>query len=191
MCRILLQLKGMKIISGGQCGIDQIALIVAKKLDIPTGGTAPTGFLTSSGQNLSLRDDYGLEEYPKCKSVALNYILRSQKNVDDADGTIVFLLRHSVGSMKTIGYATTGKWEVNRKLDYSLPFQIENNCVIVDVNKFDSLKKTAYIKSFVRWVICSEIKTLNVAGNRDVPKSDLLTTFKTIKRFLEVFKCVN
>ena len=45
-----------KIISGGQTGADQIGLEVALSLGIPTGGTAPKGFITETGPNYKLRD---------------------------------------------------------------------------------------------------------------------------------------
>jgi hypothetical protein len=35
-----------KVISGGQTGVDRIALEVARECEVPTGGTAPRGFLT-------------------------------------------------------------------------------------------------------------------------------------------------
>ena len=38
----------MKIISGGQTGVDRLALDVAKSLNIATGGTAPKGYLTEN-----------------------------------------------------------------------------------------------------------------------------------------------
>lgn len=47
-----------KIISGGQTGIDRIALEVAGELYVPTGGTAGKGFFTESGPDLTLAD-YG------------------------------------------------------------------------------------------------------------------------------------
>jgi hypothetical protein len=41
----------MKIISGGQTGVDRLALDVAKSLNIATGGTAPNGYLTENGSD--------------------------------------------------------------------------------------------------------------------------------------------
>ena len=43
-----------KIISGGQTGIDQLALEIAIELGIETGGTAPPNFMTEDGVNLEL-----------------------------------------------------------------------------------------------------------------------------------------
>ncbi len=52
----------LRIISGGQTGVDQAALKMAHALGIETGGWAPKGWLTEAGSALWLAD-YGLEEY--------------------------------------------------------------------------------------------------------------------------------
>jgi len=72
-----------KIISGGQTGADQGALVAAKQLGIPTGGWMPRGFLTEAGPCPELRDLYGMNEHPSSK-----YPPRTRQNVLDADGTI-------------------------------------------------------------------------------------------------------
>lgn len=43
------------IISGGQTGVDRIALEVARELNIPTDGTVPCGYITESGKDSSLK----------------------------------------------------------------------------------------------------------------------------------------
>lgn len=75
----------LTIISGGQSGVDQIALLVADELGFPTGGTAPKGYRTEFGPNLHLRDVYGLKE-----SWSPGYRVRTIANVCDADATIWF-----------------------------------------------------------------------------------------------------
>ncbi|SRR5260221_9026339 len=89
-----------KIISGGQTGIDQLGLKVAKELGIPTGGTAPKGFRTELGPYLSLRDEYNLVE-----SIYSDYGPRTKDNVLDSDGTVVFSEIGSAGSRLTISCA--------------------------------------------------------------------------------------
>jgi hypothetical protein len=74
----------IKIISGGQTGIDRMALEVARELGIPTGGSAPRDFMTEKGPDLSLAT-FGL--------VALlnkEYAARTRKNVLDGDGTVIY-----------------------------------------------------------------------------------------------------
>ncbi len=71
-----------KIISGGQTGADQAALDAAMKLDIPHGGWIPRGLITENGP---LPDKYQLEEMPTSR-----YVGRTEENVIDSDGTLIF-----------------------------------------------------------------------------------------------------
>ncbi|WP_234733374.1 putative molybdenum carrier protein [Tellurirhabdus bombi] len=74
----------IKIISGGQTGVDQIGLAVAQSLSIATGGTAPQGYLTEDGPNPSLAE-FGLTQHFSSK-----YPPRTRQNVLDSDGTVMF-----------------------------------------------------------------------------------------------------
>jgi Circularly permutated YpsA SLOG family len=74
----------IKVISGGQTGIDRMGLEVARDLGFPTGGSAPKNFMTELGPDPSLAD-FGL--------VALQqreYPMRTRKNVVDSDGTVIY-----------------------------------------------------------------------------------------------------
>ncbi|GAB3715836.1 putative molybdenum carrier protein [Spirosoma flavus] len=73
-----------RIISGGQTGIDQLGLEVARSLGISTGGVAPKGYLTENGSDERLRD-YGLTEHTSTK-----YPPRTRANVVQSDGTVIF-----------------------------------------------------------------------------------------------------
>lgn len=73
-----------KIISGGQTGVDQAALITARKLGIETGGTAPHGWRTYAGPAPWLAD-YGLVEHASAE-----YAPRTRQNVEDSVGTLIF-----------------------------------------------------------------------------------------------------
>jgi len=86
----------LKIISGGQTGIDRIALEVARELGITTGGTAPKGYMTEEGPNLTLIE-FGLVESP-----IYGYQARTRQNVLDGDGTVLFGDHRSTGSAATI-----------------------------------------------------------------------------------------
>ena len=74
----------IKLISGGQTGIDRMALEVSRELGIPTGGSAPKDFLTEDGPDPSLRD-FGLVTLPNKA-----YKVRTLKNVIDGDGTVIY-----------------------------------------------------------------------------------------------------
>jgi hypothetical protein len=85
----------MEIISGGQTGVDRLALDIARSLGIKTGGTAHKYFLTEKGVDLSLKE-YGLVE---CEE--FGYPARTKKNVMDSDATVWF------GDGDTSGYHRT------------------------------------------------------------------------------------
>jgi hypothetical protein len=87
----------MKIISGGQTGIDQAALIVGKAYGFETGGTAPLGWRTTAGNNQKLLEALGLTE-----SKSWNYAVRTIQNIKDSDCTIrIFELGDSPGEVLT------------------------------------------------------------------------------------------
>lgn len=145
-----------KIISGGQSGIDQIGLICARMCNIPTGGTAPKGYRTEHGSKYELRDLYDLKE-----SHDWRYGPRTEKNVMDADATILFGDMNSAGSKMTLMYIH------NHKKPY-LTNPTSNE--LVDLIK------------------ANNIEILNIAGNRGTKLSavqrssvglTLVTAFKS------------
>ncbi|MDR3622904.1 MAG: putative molybdenum carrier protein [Paludisphaera borealis] len=52
----------IKIISGGQSGVDAAALRVAKRLGMETGGAMPEGWLTEDGPRPEYAELYGMTE---------------------------------------------------------------------------------------------------------------------------------
>jgi hypothetical protein len=86
-----------QVVSGGQTGIDQLALAVAKMTAIPTGGWAAKGWITEDGPMEELLKSYGLKECPKA-----GYPARTRLNIQDSDGTVVFGELKSVGSALTV-----------------------------------------------------------------------------------------
>jgi hypothetical protein len=89
----------LKIISGGQTGIDQLALEIAKGMGIPTGGTAPRNYMTEDGKNYDLRDLYGLSEHSQA-----SYPPRTEKNVINSGATVWFGSTDSLGYRSTLGF---------------------------------------------------------------------------------------
>ncbi len=78
----------LKIISGGQTGADRAGLDVAIALNIPYGGWCPKGRKAEDGPIVA---KYGLTETPSA-----NYLQRTEWNVHDTDGTIVFTMAKEV-----------------------------------------------------------------------------------------------
>ena len=93
-------MKKLKIISGGQTGVDQIALKVAHKLGIETGGIAPKGYRTETGFNFELRDVYGLIQHESAE-----YPPRTEMNILNSDCTLLFGKTDSLGSKLAIKLA--------------------------------------------------------------------------------------
>ena len=71
-----------RIIPGGQTGADIAGLDVAIKHGIPHGGAIPKGRLT---EDRALSEKYNLHEM-----VTISYPKRTEKNVVDSDGTLIF-----------------------------------------------------------------------------------------------------
>jgi Circularly permutated YpsA SLOG family len=81
----------LRILSGGQTGVDQAALRAARAVGFETGGWAPLGWETESGPPPWLAD-YGLIECPEA-----GYVARRQRNVQEADSLVL------IGDLKTTG----------------------------------------------------------------------------------------
>jgi hypothetical protein len=71
----------VKIISGGQTGIDRAALDIALERGIESGGWCPTGRLDESGR---IPDRYPVEELENG-----GFTERTLQNVKDSDGTVI------------------------------------------------------------------------------------------------------
>lgn len=129
-----------KIVSGGQTGADQAALDVAIELDIPHSGWIPKGRKTEAG---ILPDKYQLQEMPTA-----SYPKRTEQNVLDSDGTVIF----SHGKL-TGGSAATRRFALKH----------HRPCLQVDL---DILSVADTADRISAWVAEHEIETLNVAGPR-------------------------
>ena len=89
----------LKIVSGGQTGADRAALDWAIAHGIPHGGWCPRGRKAEDGR---IDGRYQLQETPSS-----SYTLRTERNVHDSDGTVVFSVAAVLtgGSMKTVRLA--------------------------------------------------------------------------------------
>ena len=74
----------LRIISGGQTGVDIAALRAAKAAGLPTGGWMPKGFPTAAGPRPDYAALYGMQETASDK-----YPERTRKNVEASDVTVV------------------------------------------------------------------------------------------------------
>jgi hypothetical protein len=127
----------MRVVSGGQTGVDRAALDVALRFGIPCGGWCPAGRWAEDGP-VPLR--YPLQETPSADPAQ-----RTAWNVRDSDGTLV-LLRGPArgGTLTTIRLA--------RRLGRPL--------FVAD------LEHGPWPRTVAAWVRSTGIRTLNVAGPR-------------------------
>jgi hypothetical protein len=101
-----------KIFSGGKTGDDRAALDVAIKFNILHGGWIPKGRLTEDGP---LPDKYQLQEMS-----TTSYPKRTEQNVIDSDGTVIF---------------THGSLKGGSKLTQKLASKHDKPCLHINLNE--------------------------------------------------------
>ena len=162
--------RQQKIISGGQTGVDQIALEIAHELGYKTGGYAPRTFRTENGPQRSLQTKYGLVEMK-----TLDCKVRSMANVDAADLIIIFncLPGGSVGTVCTQHYALTSSWR-NIQIAYGSSTIFQKNqkngkkvIVVYDCKRSQNPEIIKEIQAYIKVA-----KVINFAGSRGSKLSD-------------------
>lgn len=131
-----------KVISGGQTGVDRIALEVAKKLGIPTGGMAPKDYWTEKGPDPTLKE-FGLTE-----DTNRGYLTRTIHNLMNSDATVIYGDATSPGSHQTIQYCQQymKPYLINPPMEEFVGFMIKNNVKILNIagNRASRLNKTKW-----------------------------------------------
>jgi Circularly permutated YpsA SLOG family len=130
----------MKIISGGQTGVDRAALDVALKYEIECAGWCPAGRL----------DEFGTipERYPVKELEHGGFEDRTAQNIKDSDGTVIIYFRK-------LGGGTKFTFECCKQLHR--PYQL------IDADKVSVDNAASAIGDFVRQY---KIGVLNIAGPR-------------------------
>ena len=128
----------MKLISGGQTGVDRAALDAAIALGIPHGGWCPCGRLAEDGR---IADCYRLQE-----TDSPDYPIRTERNVLDSDATLILC---------------RGRPSGGTELTLRLAEQHARPCLVIDL---DSEADPADV---CRWLQKHAVETLNVAGPRE------------------------
>ena len=148
----------MKIISGGQTGVDRAALDVALKNGIDCGGWCPAGRLDEFGK---IPDRYPLRELE-----GGGFTERTLQNVKDSDGTvIIYSGKLSGGTEQTVRFC----------LEQQRLHQL------LDASKIPTEEAARLIADFVRK---HKINILNVAGPR---QSEWPEGYNYAFRVLEAF----
>jgi Circularly permutated YpsA SLOG family len=131
----------VKVLSGGQTGVDRAALDAARAVGLPCGGWCPRGRLAEDGP---IDSGYPLDETPSA-----DYAQRTEWNVRDSDGTLVVVR----------GRATGGT-----ALTIALARRHGKPVLVVDLTR-DVSPDQAH-----RWIETGAIGVLNVAGPRESQK---------------------
>jgi hypothetical protein len=150
--------KTLKIISGGQTGVDRAALDVALEHGIKCGGWCPAGRVDELGK---IPDKYPVHELP-----AGGFAERTLQNVKDSDGTVVIYpgeLRG--GTEQTVHFC----------VELGQPYQL------IDASKVAARDAATSIADFVRE---NSIGVLNVAGPR---QSEWPEGYGYTSRVLDIF----
>jgi len=131
----------MKIVSGGQTGVDRAALDWAIRRGFEHGGWCPEGRRAENG---AIPAHYSLKEVS-----GAGYLVRTRKNVRDSDATVIFSLsaRLRGGTLKTAQFCS----ELGRPV------------LRLSAEVFTPLEAALLLRSFV---LRLRVSVLNVAGPR-------------------------
>lgn len=132
----------LKIISGGQTGVDRAALDAWHALGHPTGGYAPKGWRTEHGPDPSLMA-LGLIETDDP-----DYKFRTRLNVESADATLII-----------------GKQSPGCNLTFSIAKKLEKPCEWLSYPPtHPTITEIGIVIGLIK---ANQVKVLNVAGNRE------------------------
>jgi hypothetical protein len=136
------------VISGGQTGADIGGVAAGKSFQIATGGWMPLDWNTEEGPHPEYAPLYGM------RMAIGGYAHRTKLNIKDSDGTLIIAMDWSSrGTMQTISVCeTSGKPH--------FPVIMRSPAHMV----FDPAQSP---RDCAEWLKLHNIKTLNVAGNRE------------------------
>ncbi|MGZ8187830.1 MAG: putative molybdenum carrier protein [Methylosarcina sp.] len=154
--------RRIKIVSGGQTGVDRAALDVALKMGTHCGGWCPKGRLAEDGTIPS--------RCPLSELKGAGYKARTLQNIIDSDGTILIYFGMPVGGTEqTLLFC----------LDRSKPY------LLIDASE---LSPKGAAERILEFVIDHSIAALNVAGPRASEEPLAYDyAYHVLTRFLSLF----
>lgn len=142
-----------KIVSGGQTGADRAGLDAALELGISLGGWCPRGRRAEDGPIDS--------KYPLRETGADDCRVRTELNVRDSDGTLIFTVGEPTG-----GTALT----MAQAVTWGKPY------LVIDLGG-----KSPDYSTVRAWLVNDAIRVLNIAGPRE---SEAPGIYDLVKNFL-------
>jgi putative molybdenum carrier protein len=128
----------LRIVSGGQTGVDRAALDAALALGLAVGGWCPRGRRAEDGEIPA--------RYPLAETESERYPVRTRLNVTDSDATLVL---------------TRGSFDSGTKLTAQIAQRSRKPVLVVELDAADALERTR------AWLAEVEPRVLNVAGPRE------------------------
>jgi hypothetical protein len=156
-------MSAIKIVSGGQSGVDRAALDAALETGTDCGGWCPEGRLAE--------DDAIPPRYPLAELKDAGYQERTEQNVVDSDGTaIIFFGAPTGGTEQTLRFCR------DRKKPY----------LLIDATELTPERAAERMLAFVAG---HSIATLNVAGPRASEEASAYGyAYQAVMRFLSTLK---
>lgn len=148
----------VKIVSGGQTGVDRAALDFALKRRIPCGGWCPKGRKSEDGPIPTL--------YPLHETNTAEYPERTERNIVHSDGTLIITRKNFFDR----GTAVTQQLCA----EYGKPW------FVIDLAQSHGPQ----IEQLQTWIRSGKIHTLNIAGPRE---SALPGIYQETMLFLDKF----
>jgi len=142
-----------KIVSGGQTGVDRAALDAAMEQGIACGGWCPAGRHADDGR---IPDRYPLQE-----TVDMDHTVRTENNVRDSDGTLMFYRGSLQGGT---AYAVLMARHLKRPV------------MAVD------LDEPVSVNAIARWIHDNRIRVLHIGGQREGSSPGI---YRTAHRLIE------
>lgn len=147
----------LKIISGGQTGVDRAALHAAQCCGLQTGGWLPKNCLCLDGFRRDLLDLYGMLEHKN-----VGYPPRTKQNVFDSDATVRFATNwRSAGEKMTL------------------------NAIRLFNKPYYDIKSEEDIPKVVDWMKSNNFSIVNFAGNSETTSPGIYD--KSFHIFVRIF----
>lgn len=131
----------LRVVSGGQTGVDRAALDAALALGLPVGGWCPLGRVAEDGEIPA--------RYPLVETDSPRYPVRTRMNVHDSDATLVL---------------TLGALDSGSKLTADMARRSGKPFLVVPLDAADALERAR------EWIARVDPHVLNIAGPRDSKK---------------------